>query len=138
MFGHDNHDNNGQDQQAPVDATVVLPTTDDNSVDLGISNDTAVRSDTTVAPHVSTTPVNQDLLDIKQKALQELTPLVHHLDQDPLEKFQTTMMMIQASDDQSLLNEAYTSAQAIKDDKAKAQALLDIVKEINYFTQERS
>ena len=48
------------------------------------------------------------------------------------------MMMIQASDNQSLLNEAYTSAQAIKDDKAKAQALLDIVKEINYFTQERS
>jgi LPS O-antigen subunit length determinant protein (WzzB/FepE family) len=138
MFGHDNHDNNGQDQQVAVDNTVVTPTTDDNNSNGSLPTDVLSSADTKAATHATTNPASQDLLGIKQKALQELTPLVHHLDQDPLEKFQTTMMMIQASDDQSLLNEAYTSAQAIKDDKAKAQALLDIVKEINYFTQERS
>ncbi len=138
MFGHDNHDNNGQDQQVAVDNTVVTPTTDDNNSNGSLPTDVLSSADTKATTHATTNPASQDLLDIKQKALQELTPLVHHLDQDPLEKFQTTMMMIQASDDQSLLNEAYTSAQAIKDDKAKAQALLDIVKEINYFTQERS
>lgn len=76
-----------------------------------------------------------DLLDLKQKALHELSPLVSHLEQTPEEKFRTTMMMIQASDDKSLLPSAYESAQAIIDDKAKAQALLDVVNEINYFTQ---
>lgn len=77
----------------------------------------------------------EDLLDLKQQALQELSPLVGQLEQTPEEKFRTTMMMIQASDDQSLLPEAYRAAQAITEEKAKAQALLDVINEINYFTQ---
>lgn len=76
-----------------------------------------------------------DLLAIKQQALQQLSPLVSHLDQSPEEKFRTTMMMIQGSDDQSLIKDAYAAAQQITDEKARAQALLDIVNEINYFTQ---
>lgn len=76
-----------------------------------------------------------DLLDLKQKALHDLSPLVNHLEQTPEEKFRTTMMMIQASDDRSLLPKAYEAAQGITDDKSKAQALLDVVNEINYFTQ---
>lgn len=76
-----------------------------------------------------------DLLELKQQALQQLTPLVGHLDQTPEDKFRTTMMLIQASDNQALLKEAYSAAQAIEDEKVKAQALLDVVNEINYFTQ---
>jgi hypothetical protein len=45
------------------------------------------------------------------------------------------MMMIQASDNQDLLSEAYDAAQNITDEKAKAEALLNIVNEINYFSQ---
>jgi len=45
------------------------------------------------------------------------------------------MMMIQAADNRDLIKTAYAAAQAITDDKAKAQALLDIINEINYFTQ---
>lgn len=88
-------------------------------------------------PTPATTQPQQkdDLLNIKQEALQQLTPLVSHLDQSPEEKFRTTMMMIQASDDQSLLKTAYESAKQISDEKARAQALLDVVNEINYFTQ---
>lgn len=78
---------------------------------------------------------NTELLDIKQKALQQLSPLVSHLDQTPEDKFKTTMMLIQASDDQALLPDAYKAAQEITNEKAKAQALLDVVNEINYFTQ---
>jgi hypothetical protein len=48
------------------------------------------------------------------------------------------MMMIQASDDQSLLKTAYEAAQAITDEKARAQALLDVINEINYFTQHQA
>lgn len=100
----------------------------------------AVPVDQPAATPAATAPVtndnfNPDLLSIKQNALQELTPLVGHLDQDPEEKFRTTMMMIQASDDQSLVKEAFETAKKITDDKARAQALLDVINEINYFTQ---
>ena len=80
---------------------------------------------------------SDDLLQIKQQALQQLSPLVGHLDQSPEDKFRTTMMMIQASDNQALIKEAYEAANAIQDEKARAQALLDIVNEINYFTQSK-
>lgn len=80
----------------------------------------------------------EDLLHLKQQALQHLSPLVGQLDQTPEEKFRTTMMMIQASDDKSLVKTAFEAAQAITDDKARAQALLDIINEINYFTQHQS
>jgi len=80
-------------------------------------------------------PTNSDLMDIKQKALEHLTPLVDHLDQTPEEKFRTTMMMIQASDDEKLIGSAFESAKEIKDDKERAQALLDVINEINYFSQ---
>lgn len=78
-----------------------------------------------------------NLIDLKQKALSELNPLVEHLDQNNEEKFNTLMMMIQASDDQSLIQQAYEVAQKITDEKARAQALLDVVNEINYFTQQQ-
>jgi hypothetical protein len=75
-----------------------------------------------------------ELMKMKQKALQSLAPLVDHLDQSPEEKFKTTMMLIQASDNAELVKDAYDAANQIKDDKVRAQALLDIVNEINYFT----
>jgi hypothetical protein len=79
---------------------------------------------------------NEDeLLKLKQQALQSLAPLVDHLEQDPEAKFKTTMMMIQASDNSDLIPEAYEAANKIPDEKVRAQALLDVVNEINYFTQ---
>lgn len=94
------------------------------------------------APTISSHPAgpaaaagSDDLINLKQQALQHLSPLVGQLDQTPEEKFRTTMMMIQASDDKSLVKTAFEAAQTITDDKARAQALLDIINEINYFTQ---
>jgi hypothetical protein len=80
---------------------------------------------------------DNDLMSIKKNALQDLTPLLSQLEQTPEEKFRTTMMLIQASDDQSLVQSAYDAAKDITDEKVRAQALLDIVNEINYFTQEK-
>ena len=76
-----------------------------------------------------------ELIEVKQKALNDLAPLVSQLDQSPEDKFRTIMMMIQASDDQNLVQSAYEAAHDIKDEKVRAQALLDVVNEINYFTQ---
>ena len=78
-----------------------------------------------------------DLAAIKQQALLGLSPIVGQLDQSPEERFNTAMMMLQATDDQALIKVAYDAAQSITDDKARAQALLDIVNEINYFTQQQ-
>jgi hypothetical protein len=102
--------------------------------------DTSSDNSGTDTPTDTTTvaPSTDELLNMKQQVLQKLSPLVGHLEQSPEEKFRTTMMMIQASDDQSLLNSAYEAAQQITDDKARAQALLDVVNEINYFTQQHS
>lgn len=77
-----------------------------------------------------------DLMNIKQSALQDLKPLVGHLDQSAEERFRMTMMMIQATDDQSLIPDAYEAAKSIEDEKTRAQALLDVVNEINYFSQQ--
>ena len=110
----------------PLDGTAapasVTPMSDDAATPVSVHDDA-----------VSDLP--NDLIDIKQQALSQLAPLVSHLDQSPEERFRTTMMMIQASDDQALVKDAYAAAQAITDEKIRAQALLDIVNEINYFTQ---
>lgn len=79
-----------------------------------------------------------DLTTIKQQALTQLSSIAQHLDQSPEEKFHTSMMMLQATDDQSLIRTAYEAAQAITDEKTRAQALLDVVNEINYFSQKNS
>lgn len=114
------------------------PAVPDAPADVTPSAPEPVTGTTEVAPSIeqpATPSVDGGLADIKQQALKSLSPLLSHLDQTPEEKFRTTMMMIQASDDQSLVKDAYDAAQNITDEKAKAQALLDVVNEINYFTQ---
>lgn len=99
-----------------------------------------------IAPPASTpssmqfsAPVDSDdtdeLVRMKQEALQHLQPLVDTLQQSPEEEFRTIMMMIQATDDKTMLKKALESAKRIKDDKIRAQAMLDVINEINYFTQ---
>lgn len=79
-----------------------------------------------------------ELQAIKQSALQELGPLVEHIDQAPEERFDTLLMMIRSSDDISLIKPAHDAAKAITDEHKKAQALLDIINEVNYFTRPKS
>ncbi|CAN5650271.1 hypothetical protein BH23PAT2_BH23PAT2_01280 [soil metagenome] len=85
---------------------------------------------------VAPTETDDDLLDIKKQALEHLSPLVGQLEQSPEEKFHTTMRIIQASDNHALVKDAFEAAQQITDDKVRAQALLDIINEINYFTKQ--
>lgn len=143
MFGQDNQDATndffgpaGFGSPAPGSAGPINQDDAQQAARAPVTNPDEVSS----APAVTVAPTqpqgNDELLDIKQEALQQLSPLVGHLEQSPEEKFRTTMMMIQASDDQSLLREAYEAAKQIEDEKTRAQALLDVVNEINYFTQQ--
>jgi hypothetical protein len=83
-----------------------------------------------------TEATDDDLIEVKQKALEDLFPLIDKLDQTPEEEFKTLMMIIQASDNHTLIEKAYSVAKTIDDEKERAHALLDIVNEINYFTQQ--
>jgi hypothetical protein len=160
MFGHDDHDDNdkphdehhGEEQPAddivkPSDA----PSSDDNWQHPGPPPDDEDSEDKPSKPPHHNAPAgfsfgqddtahkdhgsDNELIDLKQEALGKLSPLIGHLDQSPDEKFRTLMMMIQASDNQHLVRQAYETALKISDEKERAQALLDIVNEINYFTQ---
>ncbi|HVI60923.1 MAG TPA: hypothetical protein VM535_02060 [Candidatus Saccharimonadales bacterium] len=166
MFGHDNdhHDDHNDNDQPANDA--VKPDSDwqhpGTPLDDNASDDNNAQATPDTPPSDQPAPEGaapaeepklslpdtpapsdshhaaDDLIDLKQQALTKLSPLVGHLDQTPDEKFKTLMMMIQASDDQSMVKEAYETALKIDDEKERAQALLDIVNEINYFTQNPS
>lgn len=80
------------------------------------------------------TPGNQTLLNIKQQALSQLSPLIDNLEQSPEQHFRTLMMIIQETDNVDMIDKAYATALQLKNPKEKAQALLAIANEINYFT----
>ena len=127
------------DSMAPMPTEPVLPPQQEPPAIISSASKTRA-SDTPTAPP-ATAPVNADsdeLSNIKQQALYSLEPLVHQLEQTPEEKFKTTMMLIQASDNAGLIKDAYDTANSITDEKTRAQALLDVVNEINYFTQHQN
>lgn len=76
-----------------------------------------------------------DLDGIKNNALQELRPLIDRVDLPAEEKFDTYLLLIRSTDDSSLIGPAHAAAQNIADEKRKAEALLDIIKEIDYLSR---
>jgi len=157
LLGIDDDDNSSSSQtsDAPFATPSPAPVPDDTVDDTTVPTTPSFGSRPLDAPQVeeitavstpdapsTDTPApvenDDDLLDIKREALEELSPLIDHLEQDSDEKFRTTMMMIQASDNKTLVPQAFAAARAITDDKKRAQALLDIVNEINYFTQKHA
>lgn len=75
-----------------------------------------------------------DLDAIKQEALGELRPLVDKLDVSPEEKFDTYLLLLRSTDDKALIGPAHEAARNIADEARRAQALLDIIKEIDYLS----
>lgn len=71
---------------------------------------------------------------IKNSALQELRPLIDHVEIDAEEKFNIYLMLIRSTDDSSLIGPAHNAALGIADEKKKTEALLDIIKEIDYLS----
>ena len=91
-----------------------------------------------VAPAEPVAPVSvapsSDLDGIKRTALDELRPLIDRVDLPAEEKFDTYLMLIRSTDDTALIAPAHAAAQGIADEKRKAQALLDIIKEIDFLS----
>jgi hypothetical protein len=112
----------------------------------------AASDDVGVAVEYSTPPANIDhsgdavvssgsdvdtIEQIKISALQQLRPLMQHIELSPEEKFEKYLMMLRASDDASLIEPTYQAAQQIGSEKLRAQALLDVINEINYLTSQQ-
>lgn len=103
----------------------------------------AVAADATTTPPAaepafSPAPVapaaNGNLEAIKHDALNELRPLVDKLNLSAEEKFDTYLLLIRSTDDTTLVSPAFEAARSIPDETEKAQALFDIVKEIDYLS----
>lgn len=153
MFGiEDTNNNNGATSQSsinnqdfpepkvitPIHTTHPISGIDSDDISHPIqplSSVSPTQAPPTAQPEDKTT---EGLLKLKQDALQSLAPMVNKLDQTPEEKFKTIMMLIQASDNTDLVAEAYETAKQITDEKERAQALIDVVNEINYFTHPKT
>ena len=86
------------------------------------------------APVTPSVSAGGDLEAIKKDALSELRPLVDKLNVSPEEKFDTYLLLLRSTDDQGLIAPAHEAAKNITDEARRAQALLDIIKEIDYLS----
>lgn len=120
-----NDTDNTKEASAPVTEPAAPPAT------------STMPTPTFIAPRASTpSPLasTSDLDSIKKDALSELKPLVDKLTLSPEEMFDTYLLLIRSTDDKSLIAPAHAAAQKIADQTRKAQALLEIVKEIDYMS----
>ena len=99
------------------------------------------KSEPVTPPNVNPLGHNVDsgaLGDIRLQVISELRPLVNRLDfLAPADKFDTLLLLIRTIDDSSLIPMVHQAAMAIPDEVKRAQALLDILKEIDFFTQKK-
>ena len=80
-----------------------------------------------------TTDLN-NLDSIKKDALIELRPLVDKLNLEADEKFDIYLLLLRSTDDKTLIAPAHEAARNITDESKRAQALLEIIKEIDFLS----
>jgi hypothetical protein len=119
-------------QTAPANitpASTVAPTP------VSIDPITPVATPAPVVSPMKPTNSGGDLEAIKKDAVSELRPLVDKLNLGPQDKFDTILLIIRSTDDRSLISQAHDAAKMIQDESKRAEALLDVIKEIDYFSQ---
>lgn len=122
---------------APTDTnSPVVPPVADEPTDVAATPEPAAPA---IEP-MQTTPAaapsaGGELDSIKVEALNELRPLVDKLNVSPEEKFDTYLLLLRSTDDKALIPPAHEAAKAIADEARRAQALLDIIKEIDFLSQ---
>jgi hypothetical protein len=116
---------------AQVDETVQASAPQEPVVSQPLENQLAQP----VAPMIQTPQSNSgDLETIKKDALKELRPLVEKLELSAEEKFDIYLLLLRSTDDTTLIAPAHATAQQIEDESKRAQALLDIIKEIDFLS----
>lgn len=135
LAGVDNQDSNDNQTLTPepVLPPVPMPEPVAQVADME-STEPAVEPEPAFSQPMPTTADNS-LETIKQQALGELRPLVDKLEVSPEEKFDTYLLLLRSTDDQELIAPAHEAAKNIADEARRAQALLDIIKEIDFLSQ---
>jgi hypothetical protein len=124
-----------EETPAPNPIPTPLPASDPINTDLVVEE----PQEQTVSQDLPTfTQPSNDLDEIKKTALDELRPLMDKVNLPADEKFNTYLMLLRSTDDPSLIEPAHVAAQAITDEGVRAQALLDIIKEIDYLSQDKT
>lgn len=118
------------DAAADAGAGTVVPPADDQA-----TLPPAPAEPEVAAPLVTPLTSSDDLSGVKQEALNELRPLVDKLNVPAEEKFDTYLLLLRSTDDKSLIEPAHETAKLIEDEARRAQALLDIIKEIDFLSQ---
>lgn len=107
-----------------------------------VAEPTAIEAPITEAPttpametsvNIMNEPNGNSLDDLRQKALRDLRPIVDKVELNDEESFDVLLLLIRETDDESLLPRAYEAARQIHDEARRAQALLDVIKETDYF-----
>ncbi len=147
----------GDDQSAAADPAAILPPmppVDPSAVPA--PEEPTAEGESAPAPEVTAEPVlppapevpaelppapslapTGELDGVKQEAISELRPLVDKLTLPAEEKFDTYLLLIRSTDDKSLIAPAHEAARSIADDARRAQALLDIIKEIDFLSNQQ-
>lgn len=122
---------------APADDTAVLPQTSEEETSVSEPDVATVVPEPTAEPVAEpvATAVSSDLNSVKTEALNELRPLVDKLEVGPEEKFDTYLLLLRSTDDRDLIAPAHEAAKNIPEESRRAQALLDIIKEIDFLSQ---
>lgn len=128
-------DNTPLSVDEPIETTTVetpTPVSDDVTP---VSDTPSTPNESAYTPPAPVTPqVSGDLESIKKDAIVALRPLVDKLELAPEEKFDTYLLLLRSTDDKELIGPANEAAKAITDESRRAQALLDIIKEIDYLS----
>jgi hypothetical protein len=117
-----------------TDEVVEAPVAEEPAIEVPTPPQPVVPAEPTLPTPVAPVASTNDLDAIKQDALSELRPLVDKLDVNPEEKFDTYLLLLRSTDDKSLISPAFAAARLITDEARRAQALLDIIKEIDYLS----
>jgi len=112
---------------------LTIPTsTDETSAPDPITTSPFSYSPPAIDSPVSKNIPTNNLDSIKKDALTELRPLVDKLELSPEEKFDIYLLLLRSTDDTTLIAPAHETAKTIADESKRAQALLDIIKEIDF------
>ncbi len=117
-------------------AKVLAGVTQDSNSDLSFEESPLPQPAQTAIP-VSDGQQSADVNDlpgIKKEAIVELRPLIEKLDLAPDEKFDIYLLILRSTDDKTLIAPAHVAARNIPDETRRAQALLDIIREIDYLS----
>lgn len=118
----------------PADQTVPVP---DTLPTVDVQSPESVVSPMMPGFEMTPAPGGESLEAVKKEAIDELKPLVEKLNLPADEKFDLYLLLIRSTDDKSLIGPAHDTAKEITDETRRAQALLDIIKEIDYLTDDK-